>query len=55
MALSTNTIITASVLASFETISTLSSSRLQALEGLCFFESVSKAINPLRLNMAKTS
>ncbi|MDH4456537.1 MAG: hypothetical protein QE262_03210 [Candidatus Methylopumilus sp.] len=55
MALSTNTTITASVLASFETLSTLSSSRLQALEGLCFVENVSKTINPLRLNMAKTS
>jgi rhodanese-related sulfurtransferase len=55
MALSTNTTITASVLANFEPLSTLSSSRLQELAGLCFVENVSKEINPLRLNMAKTS
>jgi rhodanese-related sulfurtransferase len=55
MALSANTTITASVLASFEPLSTLSSSRLQELAGLCFVENVSKEINPLRLNMAKTS
>jgi rhodanese-related sulfurtransferase len=55
MALSTNTTITASVLANFEPLSTLSSSRLQELVGLCFVENVSKEINPLRLNMAKTS
>lgn len=55
MALFTNTTITASVLANFEPLSTLSSSRLQELAGLCFVENVSKEINPLRLNMAKTS
>ncbi len=47
--------ITASVLANFEPLSTLSSSRLQELAGLFFVERVSKEINPLRLNMAKTS
>jgi rhodanese-related sulfurtransferase len=55
MALSSNTTITATVLANFEPLSTLSSSRLQELAGLCFVENVSKEINPLRLNMAKTS
>ena len=49
------TTITASMLAQFEPLATLSSSRLQELAGLCFVERVSKEINPLRLNMAKTS
>ena len=55
MAAPYKTPITPSVLANFEPLSTLSSSRLQELSGLCFVERVSKEINPLRLNMAKTS
>lgn len=50
-----HTNITSSLLAQFEPLATLSSSRLQELAGLCFIERVSKEINPLRLNMAKTS
>ena len=55
MAAPDKTPITASVLANFEPLSTLTSSRLQELAGLCFVERVSKEINPLRLNMAKTA
>lgn len=53
--LATNTKITASRLAEFEPLSSLSHSRLQELAGLCFVEKVSKEINPLRLNMAKAA
>ena len=55
MAAPYKTSITDGVLANFEPLSTLSSSRLQELAGLCFVERVSKEINPLRLNMAQTS
>ena len=53
--LPTNNKITASHLAQFEPLSSLSHSRLQELAGLCFVEKVSKEIDPLRLNMAKAA
>ena len=55
MKLTAKTTITVSALAQFEPLATLSSSRLQELADLCFVERVSKEINPLRLNMGKTS
>lgn len=42
-------------LARLEPISALSSSRLQELAGLCFTETVSKNINPLRMNVMRTA
>ena len=55
MKLTAKTTITVSALAQFEPLATLSSTRLQELADLCFVERVSKEINPLRLNMGKTS
>lgn len=52
---SSNIKITASSLAQFEPLSSLSDSRLQELAGLCFVEKVSKEINPLRLSMTKAA